>query len=165
MTPRRRFDLCVIGGGAAGLSVAAGAVQMGASVALIERGRMGGDCLNFGCVPSKALLAAGRATLAARQSERFGIYADVRQIDGKRVYEHVHAVIAAIAPQDSVERFEKSRRHRDSRSCQVRRPRRDRGGWTPDSRPSLCHCHRLLAADPADSRPRCHLLVDQRDDF
>jgi pyruvate/2-oxoglutarate dehydrogenase complex dihydrolipoamide dehydrogenase (E3) component len=79
---------------------------MGASVALIERGRMGGDCLNFGCVPSKALLAAGRATLAARQSERFGIYADVRQIDGKRVYDHVHAVIAAIAPQDSVERFE-----------------------------------------------------------
>ena len=106
MTPRLRFDLCVIGGGAAGLSVAAGAVQMGASVVLVERGRMGGDCLNFGCVPSKALLAAGRAMLAARQSERFGISADVRPIDGKRVHDHVQAVIAAIAPHDSVERFE-----------------------------------------------------------
>jgi pyruvate/2-oxoglutarate dehydrogenase complex dihydrolipoamide dehydrogenase (E3) component len=106
VSAHRRFDLCVIGGGSGGLSVAAGAVQMGASVALVERGRMGGDCLNFGCVPSKALLAAGRAALAARQSERFGIVAGVRPVDGKRVHDHVHAVIAAIAPNDSVERFE-----------------------------------------------------------
>jgi pyruvate/2-oxoglutarate dehydrogenase complex dihydrolipoamide dehydrogenase (E3) component len=106
VSAHRRFDLCVIGGGSGGLSVAAGAVQMGASVALVERGRMGGDCLNFGCVPSKALLAAGRAALGARQSERFGIVAGVRPVDGKRVHDHVHGVIAAIAPHDSVERFE-----------------------------------------------------------
>ena len=106
MSPRRRFDLCVIGAGSGGLSVAAGAAQLGASVALVERGRMGGDCLNFGCVPSKALLAAARAAQAARQSEDFGIRAVVRPVDGKRVHGHVHAVIAAIAPEDSVERFE-----------------------------------------------------------
>ncbi|MEQ9121649.1 MAG: FAD-dependent oxidoreductase, partial [Alphaproteobacteria bacterium] len=59
-------DLCVIGAGSAGLSVAAGAVQMGASVVLIERGEMGGDCLNAGCVPSKALLAAAKQAEAMR---------------------------------------------------------------------------------------------------
>ncbi|MEQ9316300.1 MAG: FAD-dependent oxidoreductase, partial [Henriciella sp.] len=59
-------DICVIGGGSGGLSVAAGAVQMGASTVLFERGLMGGDCLNYGCVPSKALLAAGHAAAAAR---------------------------------------------------------------------------------------------------
>ena len=101
-----RVDLCIIGGGPGGLSVAAGAAQMGASVILVERGRMGGDCLNFGCVPSKALLAAGRAAQAARQSKRFGIDAAVRPIEGERIHDHVHGVIAKIAPHDSVERFE-----------------------------------------------------------
>ena len=57
MTEPLTPDLCVIGAGSGGLAVAAGAVQMGASVVLIERGRMGGDCLNYGCVPSKSLLA------------------------------------------------------------------------------------------------------------
>ena len=102
-----RFDLCVIGAGSAGLTVAAGAAQMGASVVLIERGRMGGDCLNYGCVPSKSLLAAGHAAEAARQSERFGVHAGVPPIDGQRIHDHVHAVIAAIAANDSQERFEK----------------------------------------------------------
>ena len=54
-------DICIIGAGSGGLSVAAGAVQMGASVVLIEKGKMGGDCLNTGCVPSKALIAAAHA--------------------------------------------------------------------------------------------------------
>src|SRR6195952_5971748 len=67
------FDLVVIGAGAAGLSVAAGASQLGASVALIERGVMGGDCLNTGCVPSKALLTASRALRGIRLASRFGI--------------------------------------------------------------------------------------------
>jgi pyruvate/2-oxoglutarate dehydrogenase complex dihydrolipoamide dehydrogenase (E3) component len=106
MTSRRRFDLCVIGAGSGGLSVAAGAAQLGAAVALVERGRMGGDCLNFGCIPSKALLAAARAAQGARRSEGFGIRTVVRPVDGRRVHGHVHAVIAAIAPEDSVERFE-----------------------------------------------------------
>jgi pyruvate/2-oxoglutarate dehydrogenase complex dihydrolipoamide dehydrogenase (E3) component len=53
-------DLCVIGAGSGGLAVAAGAVQMGAKVVLVEKGKMGGDCLNYGCVPSKSLIAAAR---------------------------------------------------------------------------------------------------------
>ena len=57
MTQQIEIDICVIGGGSDGLSVAAGAVQMGASVVLFEAGKMGGDCLNYGCVPSKAMLA------------------------------------------------------------------------------------------------------------
>lgn len=101
-----RVDLCVIGGGPAGLSVAAGAARMGASVILVERGRMGGDCLNFGCVPSKALLAAGKAAQATWRNRQFGIDATALPIDGKRIYDYVRGVIAAIAPRDSVERFE-----------------------------------------------------------
>ena len=64
-------DICVIGGGSGGLSVAAGAVQMGASVVLIEGGAMGGDCLNHGCVPSKALLAAAKAAHGVTLGEPF----------------------------------------------------------------------------------------------
>ena len=103
---RLRVDLCVIGAGSGGLSVAAGASQMGASVALIERDRMGGDCLNVGCVPSKALIAAAGAAQAARGAARFGIRLAPPEIDFRAVHDHVHGVIAAIAPHDSVERFE-----------------------------------------------------------
>ncbi|MGH7004753.1 MAG: dihydrolipoyl dehydrogenase family protein, partial [Alphaproteobacteria bacterium] len=98
-------DLCIIGAGSGGLSVAAGAVQMGARVALIEKHKMGGDCLNYGCVPSKALLAAGHAAQAQRDGARFGLAAREPEIDYGRVHDHVHGVIAAIAPIDSVERF------------------------------------------------------------
>ena len=98
-------DICVIGAGSGGLSVAAGASQMGARTVLIERGRMGGDCLNFGCVPSKALLAAGHAAHAIRTGGRFGISAGEPRIDFRGVHDHVQGVIAAIAPNDSVERF------------------------------------------------------------
>ena len=66
-------DICVIGGGSAGLVVAAGGAQMGAEVILIEKGKMGGDCLNYGCVPSKALLAAGKRADAVRTASSFGI--------------------------------------------------------------------------------------------
>ena len=107
MSREQRFDLCVIGAGSGGLTVAAGAAQMGASVVLVERGRMGGDCLNFGCVPSKALLAAGHAADDVRRSVRFGVHAGPPAIDGAGVHRHVHGVIAAIAPHDSVERFER----------------------------------------------------------
>ena len=99
-------DLCVIGAGSAGLSLAAGAVQMGASVVLIEKHRMGGDCLNTGCVPSKALLAAAHAAQSARQAARFGVELPEPVVDFARVHAHVHGVIGAIAPHDSVERFE-----------------------------------------------------------
>ncbi|CAM3356718.1 dihydrolipoyl dehydrogenase family protein [Thalassospira profundimaris] len=99
-------DICVIGAGSGGLSVAAGAVQMGAKVVLIEKGKMGGDCLNTGCVPSKALLAAGHAAENARRASRFGVSTGPVEIDFGRAIDHVHSVIAGIAPHDSVERFE-----------------------------------------------------------
>ena len=98
-------DLCVIGAGSGGLSVAAGAAQLGAEVVLLERGKMGGDCLNYGCVPSKALLAAAKRAEAMRQAAPFGITPVEPQIDHRAVLQHVREVIAAIAPNDSVERF------------------------------------------------------------
>ncbi len=99
-------DLCIIGAGSAGLSVAAGAAQMGARVVLIEKGRMGGDCLNTGCVPSKSLIAAAAAAHAIRTAGRFGVTGREPEIDFLRVHDHVQGVIDAIAPHDSVERFE-----------------------------------------------------------
>ncbi len=111
MTRKIKADLCVIGAGSGGLSVAAGASQMGARTVLVERGKMGGDCLNYGCVPSKSLIAAAHAAHQARISGRFGIAAANGEdseptIDHAGVHDHVHDVIAAIAPNDSVERFE-----------------------------------------------------------
>ncbi|MEX0922361.1 MAG: FAD-dependent oxidoreductase [Rhodovibrionaceae bacterium] len=99
-------DLCIIGAGSAGLSIAAGAVQMGAEVVLIEKAAMGGDCLNTGCVPSKALLAAGKAAAAWRHSPQFGVTYAPPRVDAQAVHDHVHRVIAAIAPMDSQERLE-----------------------------------------------------------
>ena len=99
-------DICVIGAGSGGLSVAAGASQMGSSVVLIERGRMGGDCLNYGCVPSKSLIAAAHVARVARTAADFGVCAGSPAIDGAAVFKRVRKVIAAIAPMDSVERFE-----------------------------------------------------------
>ena len=101
-----KVDLCVIGAGSGGLSVAAGAVQMGASVVLLEGGMMGGDCLNHGCVPSKALLAAGRHAHAMTTGAAFGITPVVPQVDYAAAKAHVQAVVAGIAPHDSVARFE-----------------------------------------------------------
>lgn len=83
-------DICVIGAGSGGLSVASGAVQMGARVVLVEHGKMGGECLNTGCVPSKALIHM------AQQTDNY-----------QKVYDYIHKVINNIAPHDSVERFEK----------------------------------------------------------
>ncbi|NQW09111.1 MAG: FAD-dependent oxidoreductase [Alphaproteobacteria bacterium] len=99
-------DVCVIGAGAGGLSVAAGASQMGASVVLFEKGVMGGDCLNVGCVPSKALLAAAHAAHSAKHADRFGLSAQLDPVEWPRVRAHVKDVIAAIEPMDSVARYE-----------------------------------------------------------
>ncbi|MCK0126365.1 FAD-dependent oxidoreductase [Gelidibacter sp. F2691] len=89
MVERIKTDVCIIGAGSGGLSVAAGAVQMGASVVLLEGHKMGGDCLNYGCVPSKALLHAGKSGM-----------------EWGAAHDHVRATIATIEPHDSVERFE-----------------------------------------------------------
>jgi pyruvate/2-oxoglutarate dehydrogenase complex dihydrolipoamide dehydrogenase (E3) component len=103
---RIETDICVIGGGSGGLSVAAGAVQMGARVVLIEGGEMGGDCLNAGCVPSKALIAAAKAAQAMRSAAKFGIAPVEPVVDFGAVKDHVAKVIETIAPVDSQERFE-----------------------------------------------------------
>ncbi len=99
-------DICVIGAGSGGLSVAAGASQMGAETVLIEKGKMGGDCLNYGCVPSKSILAAAHHAIEGRNGRRFGVLGAEPVIDFMAVHDHVHEVIADIAPHDSVERFE-----------------------------------------------------------
>ena len=98
-------DICVIGGGSGGLSVAAAAAVFGVPVVLIERHKMGGDCLNTGCVPSKALLAAGKRAEAMRAAAPFGVTAQAVDVDFAKVHDHVERVIGAIAPTDSTERF------------------------------------------------------------
>src|SRR5664279_3926708 len=98
-------DICVIGGGSAGLSVAAAAAAFGVPVVLVETNKMGGDCLNTGCVPSKALLAAGKRAALMQTSGAFGVTAQGVAVDFAKVHDHVHRVIAAIAPVDSAERF------------------------------------------------------------
>ena len=105
MTEIIKPDICVIGAGSGGLSVAAAAAAFGVSVVLVEKGKMGGDCLNYGCVPSKALLAAGKTAQTMRTADHFGIASVDQAIDFKAVNAHVHDVIASIAPNDSVERF------------------------------------------------------------
>ncbi|WP_420568401.1 dihydrolipoyl dehydrogenase family protein [Thalassovita sp.] len=101
-----KTDLLVIGAGSGGLSVAAGAVQMGADVTLLEGHKMGGDCLNYGCVPSKALLAAGHAAHAMTMGAAMGVTPVAPQVDYAAAKDHVKSVIDTIAPVDSQERFE-----------------------------------------------------------
>jgi pyruvate/2-oxoglutarate dehydrogenase complex dihydrolipoamide dehydrogenase (E3) component len=98
-------DICVIGGGSAGLSVAAAPAAFGVPTVLIENHKMGGDCLNTGCVPSKALLAAAKHAHTMRNGAAFGVTADDVDIDFIKVRDHVRGVIAAIAPVDSADRF------------------------------------------------------------
>ncbi len=100
-----RPDICVIGAGSGGLTVAAAAAAFGVSVVLVEKGRMGGDCLNYGCVPSKALIAAGRRAQAMREAAPFGVEPVEPDIEFRKVHRHVKQVIAEIAPNDSAERF------------------------------------------------------------
>jgi len=102
-----KTDICVIGAGSGGLSVAAGAVQMGASVVLIEKSKMGGDCLNYGCVPSKSLLSASHIVNTVKSANKFGIHIDNYTVNYEEVFNHIHNVINTIAPNDSIERFEK----------------------------------------------------------
>jgi pyruvate/2-oxoglutarate dehydrogenase complex dihydrolipoamide dehydrogenase (E3) component len=99
-------DIAILGAGSGGLSVAAGAAQLGLKVVLFEKGEMGGDCLNYGCVPSKALIAAASAAHAARSGAALGVTAGPVEVDFARVMAHVHETIRTIAPVDSQERFE-----------------------------------------------------------
>lgn len=100
------YDLIVIGAGSAGLTAAGGVAMFGLKVALIEAGEMGGECLNTGCVPSKALLAAAARAHDARDSARFGVSSS-STVTWAGVRAHIDGAIAAIAPHDAQERFEK----------------------------------------------------------
>ena len=106
MSAPARWDLLVLGGGTAGIVAAKTAARLGARVLLVERDRTGGDCLWTGCVPSKALLAAGEAAAGARRAGRFGVTVDDVRVDFAQVMEHVHAAIRRIAPVDSIEALE-----------------------------------------------------------
>ena len=103
---RIQADVCVIGAGSGGLSVASGAAQLGARTVLVEGGDMGGDCLNTGCVPSKALLHVAKTAQTVRRAERYGITTSAPEIDYARAMGHVRDAITAIEPHDSQERFE-----------------------------------------------------------
>jgi pyruvate/2-oxoglutarate dehydrogenase complex dihydrolipoamide dehydrogenase (E3) component len=99
-------DVIVIGGGAAGLTAAGGCALFGLNVALIEAGEMGGECLNNGCVPSKALISAAKRAAEANTPEHFGVTLSPPQVSWSGVHKFVHQAIADIAPHDSQERFE-----------------------------------------------------------
>ena len=103
---RIETDICILGAGSGGLSVAAGAAQMGARVVLIEADRMGGDCLNAGCVPSKALIAAAKQAHAMQSGAAYGVAPVTPQVCFPGAKDHVARAIATIAPHDSQERFE-----------------------------------------------------------
>lgn len=99
------FDLCIIGGGAAGLVVAAGGAALGAKVVLVEKHRLGGDCLYYGCVPSKTLLHSAQVAQTLRDATRFGIHGELHPVQLSAVMQRVTDVIRRIEPNDSPERF------------------------------------------------------------
>ena len=100
------YNVVVIGAGTAGLVTAAGTAGLGGRVALIERNLMGGDCLNFGCVPSKALISSARLIQQIRESEKWGLDRQEPQFAFQKVFERMRARRAKIAPNDSQDRFE-----------------------------------------------------------
>ncbi len=104
-TPGGRYNLVVIGGGTAGLVCAAGAAGLGAKVALVERHLLGGDCLNFGCVPSKGLLRASRAAHAVREAPAFGVRVGAVAPDFAEAMARMRELRARIAPHDSAKRM------------------------------------------------------------
>jgi len=103
--PSGRYNLVVLGGGTAGLVAAAGAAGLGAKVALIERGFMGGDCLNVGCVPSKALISAARQCNALRAAAESGFNIGEFHVEFPRIMERMRRLRAGLSSHDSVQRF------------------------------------------------------------
>ena len=108
-------DICIIGAGSGGLVVASAAAAFGVDVVLIEKGKMGGDCLNYGCVPSKAIIASAKHAYSMQEAGKFGVHVPgtknesakvTPRVNFSEVHDHIHAVIGTIAPMDSQERFE-----------------------------------------------------------
>src|SRR5205807_4383345 len=100
------YNVVVIGAGTAGLVTAAGTAGLGGRVALIERNKMGGDCLNFGCVPSKALISSARLIRRIRDAEEWGLDRQEPRFVFERIFERMRQRRALIAPNDSRERFQ-----------------------------------------------------------
>jgi pyruvate/2-oxoglutarate dehydrogenase complex dihydrolipoamide dehydrogenase (E3) component len=100
------FHTIIIGAGTAGLTAASGLSSLGAKTALIEKNKMGGDCLNFGCVPSKTFLRSAHLVDTIRSASKFGVTASIQKIDIKEIMQRVKNVVASIAPHDSAERFQ-----------------------------------------------------------
>ena len=133
-------DICIIGAGSGGLSIASGAAQLGRSVVLYEADEMGGDCLNFGCVPSKALIAAGKHAHAFSTGGPFGINPSKPKVDFGAVKAHIKGVIETIAPVDSQERFE-------GLGCTVVRERASfKDAKTIESDTTITHAKRIIVA-------------------
>src|SRR5207237_5702890 len=104
-TPRERYNLVVVGAGTAGLVTAAGASGLGARVALVERHLMGGDCLNFGCVPSKGVLRAAHVAQLVRDAPAYGVRTDGVRADFAAAMERMRRLRAGLSAKDSAARF------------------------------------------------------------
>lgn len=100
------YHIIVIGAGSGGLVVASAAASLGAKVALIEGHKMGGDCLNYGCIPSKTFLKSAHLASEIRDSQRFGLNASLNDVDLSKVMARVHTIISEIEPHDSKQRYE-----------------------------------------------------------
>ena len=157
------FDLAVIGGGAGGLVVAAGGAALGAKVALVEKHKLGGDCLWYGCVPSKTLIKSARIAHQMRHADRWALTpartaARSRPRDGAgRRRDQGHRA------ERQPRALPRPRRRRHLRRRPLRRPRRVRGRRPPPHGEELRHRHRLAARGAADPRPRRDALPHQRD--
>lgn len=99
------YDLTVIGGGSAGLTIASGAASFGARVALVEKDKMGGDCLNWGCVPTKALIRSATVAATVKEAHRYGVKSSGVEIDFPAVMQRMRGIVNTIAEHDSPERF------------------------------------------------------------
>ena len=125
------YNVVVIGAGTGGLVTAAGTAGLGGRVALIERNKMGGDCLNFGCVPSKALISSARLIQTIRRAEEWGLRKIEPQFDFEQVFARMRNRRAKIAPNDSQERFESlgvDGRRRSRSKYGAKRPKGGAGG-------------------------------------
>jgi pyruvate/2-oxoglutarate dehydrogenase complex dihydrolipoamide dehydrogenase (E3) component len=130
-------DVIVIGGGAAGLTAGGGCALFGLDVALIEGRKMGGECLNDGCVPSKALIAASKRAAEARERTRYGVTLAKPMVEWAGVHKHIHDAIASIAPHDSEERFEEIGCEVFRDWAQVTGPQSVEVGWRKLSAPRI----------------------------
>ena len=157
-----KIDICVIGAGSGGLTVAYVAANLGLPTVLLERDKMGGDCLNYGCVPSKALLAAGHAAAAVRGGQPFGISRAAAEINGAGVYDHVRHAIDTIAPNDSVERYEGFGVNVIQAEGRFTGPREVTGGRAENSGQAFRYCDRFRAHGAADPRVGSDALPHQR---